>query len=59
MKHFRKIVQILYDEDVVSENAILYWNEKGAKSQGKTSFLKQMEPFIQWLKTVESESEEE
>ncbi|CAJ0825527.1 11198_t:CDS:2 [Entrophospora sp. SA101] len=59
MKHFRKIVQILYDEDVVSENAILYWNEKGAKNQGKTSFLKQMEPFIQWLKTVESESEEE
>ncbi|CAG8485502.1 16519_t:CDS:2 [Acaulospora colombiana] len=59
MKHFRQIVQILYDEDVVSESAILYWSEKGASHQGKTVFLKQMEPFIQWLKTVDSESEEE
>ncbi|CAG8499576.1 17234_t:CDS:2 [Acaulospora morrowiae] len=59
LKHFRQIVQILYDEDVVSESAILYWSEKGASNQGKTIFLKQMEPFIQWLKTVDSESEEE
>ena len=59
MKHFRQIVQILYNSDVISESAILYWAEKGAKNQGKTVFLKQMEPFIHWLKTVESESEEE
>ncbi|CAG8529394.1 eukaryotic translation initiation factor 5C [Gigaspora rosea] len=59
MKHFRQIVQILYNEDVVSESAILYWFEKGAVNSGKTVFLKQMEPFVQWLKTVDSESEED
>jgi hypothetical protein len=59
MKHFRQLVQILYNEDVISENAILYWNEKGVKNVGKGVFLKQMEPFIHWLKTVESESEDE
>jgi len=59
MKHFRQIIQVLYHEDVVSESAILYWADKGAKTQGKTMFLKQIEPFINWLKTVESESEEE
>ncbi|KAG9291622.1 hypothetical protein G9A89_022041 [Geosiphon pyriformis] len=53
-KHFRQIVQLLYNEDVVSESAILYWADKGAKNQGKTVFAKQMEPFIHWLKTVEN-----
>ncbi|CAI2182119.1 10440_t:CDS:2 [Funneliformis geosporum] len=59
MKHFRLIVKILYEEDVVSETAIFYWYEKGAKSQCKGIFLKQMEPFVTWLKTVESESEDD
>jgi len=59
MKHFRIIVKILYEEDVVSENAIFYWYEKGAKTQGKGLFLKQMEPLVNWLRTVESESEED
>uniref|UniRef100_A0A1D1XD49 Basic leucine zipper and W2 domain-containing protein 2 n=1 Tax=Anthurium amnicola TaxID=1678845 RepID=A0A1D1XD49_9ARAE len=62
MKHFRLIVKILYEKDVVSENAIFYWYEKGAKPQGKGLFLKQMESFVNWLRTVEetdSEDEEE
>jgi len=59
MKHFRLIVKILYEEDIVSENAIFYWYEQGAKTQGKGLFLKQMEPLVNWLRTVESESEED
>ncbi|KAJ3299180.1 hypothetical protein HK104_009784 [Borealophlyctis nickersoniae] len=59
MKHFRAIVSNLYKHDVVSESAILYWAEKGAAQQGKTIFMKQMEPFIAWLKEQEDESEEE
>jgi len=59
MKHFRLIVKILYEKDVLSETAIFYWYEKGAKPQGKGLFLKQMEPFVNWLKTVESESEDD
>jgi len=59
MKHFRLIVKILYEEDVVSENAIFYWYEKGAKPQGKGLFLKQMESFVNWLRTVETDSEDD
>jgi len=59
MKHFRLIVKILYEKDVVSENAIFYWYEKGAKPQGKGLFLKQMESFVNWLRTVETDSEDD
>lgn len=59
MKHFRLIVKILYEKDVVSENAIFYWYEKGAKPYGKGLFLKQMESFVNWLRTVETDSEED
>ncbi|KAJ3009619.1 hypothetical protein HKX48_007851 [Thoreauomyces humboldtii] len=58
-KQFRTIVKYLYDEDVVSESAIMYWFEKGAGSQGKTLFQKQMEPFVQWLKSQEDDSDED
>ncbi|KAI8826630.1 armadillo-type protein [Fimicolochytrium jonesii] len=57
-KHFRSIIKGLYDEDAVSESAIVYWYEKGAGAQGKTLFVKQMEPFVAWLKSQEDEEEE-
>ncbi|RKO93757.1 W2 domain-containing protein, partial [Blyttiomyces helicus] len=59
MKHFRTIVSNLYKHDVVSESAIIYWNEKGAGTQGKTVFLKQMEPFVAWLKEQEDDDSDE
>ncbi|KAJ3045365.1 hypothetical protein HDV00_010235 [Rhizophlyctis rosea] len=59
MKHYRTIVSNLYKHDVVSESAIIYWAEKGAAQQGKTVFLKQMEPFVKWLKEQEEEESEE
>ncbi|KAJ3217778.1 hypothetical protein HDU67_007333 [Dinochytrium kinnereticum] len=58
-KHFRTIVSNLYKNDVLSEAAILYWFEKGAGTQGKAMFLKQTEPFVEWLKSQEDESESE
>ncbi|KAI8838609.1 armadillo-type protein [Chytridium lagenaria] len=58
-KHFRTIASSLYKHDVLSEAAILYWFEKGAQAQGKAMFVKQMEPFVEWLKAQEEESEEE
>lgn len=58
-KYFRMTVSSLYQKDVLSESAILFWYEKGASSMGKTMFQKQMEPFINWLKTAEEEESEE
>ncbi|KAG0993726.1 hypothetical protein G6F28_006418 [Rhizopus arrhizus] len=58
-KYFRKMIQTLYKNDALSDNAILYWNDKAHLAQGKTLFLKQMEPFVTWLKENEESSEEE
>ncbi|KAI8988265.1 armadillo-type protein [Mycotypha africana] len=49
-KSFRRIVQELYKNDVLSDNAILYWNDKAHLPQGKSVFLKQLEPFATWLR---------
>ncbi|KAG0235647.1 armadillo-type protein [Mortierella sp. GBAus27b] len=61
IKQYRAVTQLLYKNDVLSESAILYWAEKGAKPQGRIVFMKQMEPFIEWLKNAsdEEESDEE
>ncbi|CAO3589979.1 unnamed protein product [Absidia cylindrospora] len=58
-KVFRQIVQLLYKNDVLSDNAILYWADKAHKPQGKTVLLKQIAPFVQWLRDNEDSSEEE
>ncbi|KAJ1926954.1 hypothetical protein IWQ60_003354 [Tieghemiomyces parasiticus] len=59
MKHFASIVKILYDEDVLSENAIHFWNIKGVKPQGKAIFLKQMEPFVTALENASDDDEDD
>ncbi|ORZ24054.1 armadillo-type protein [Absidia repens] len=58
-KVFSQIAQLLYKNDVLSDNAILYWADKAHKPQGKTVLLKQMAPFVQWLHDNEDSSEEE
>lgn len=58
-KFFHRIVQTLYKNDVLSDNAILYWNDKAHLAQGKTLFLKQLEPFVAWLRDNESSDEDE
>jgi hypothetical protein len=59
LKSFRQMITLLYKTDVLSDRAILYWADKGASAQGKSVFLKQMEPFITWLKEADAEDEEE
>jgi len=56
---FPRIVQLLYNEDLLSSQAIFYWNEKGAKPSGKQSFLKVMEPLVRAIKESEESDEEE
>ena len=59
MPIFPKIIQLLYNDDILSSQAVFYWFEKGAKPNGKQSFLKAMEPLIKAIKTSEDEDEEE
>ena len=59
-KSFTKFVTLLYKVDVVSENAVRFWVERGAvASKGKGIFMKQMEGVVRWMNEAEEETEEE
>ncbi|KAN0064657.1 hypothetical protein ACQY0O_002287 [Thecaphora frezii] len=59
IKSFPKILQTLYNGDVISDDAILYWAHKGAKPQGKAHFLKACEPLIKFLQEDDDDDEDE
>ncbi|KAG0628658.1 hypothetical protein M758_1G043500 [Ceratodon purpureus] len=57
---FSQILQVLYDKDIISEDAIMAWaDEKQDADDHDKVFLKQSEPFIQWLKEAEEDDDEE
>ncbi|KAG8690813.1 hypothetical protein FRC11_008967 [Ceratobasidium sp. 423] len=59
IKAFPQILKVLYNKDCVSDQAIIYWFQKGAKPQGKQHFLKASEPLVKFLQAQEDESDEE
>jgi len=59
MKAFTQILKVLYNKDVISAQAIIYWHQKGAKPQGKQHFLKQTEALVKFLQEQEDSEEEE
>nr|GLL39516.1 translation initiation factor eIF-2B subunit epsilon-like [Ipomoea trifida]GMD55934.1 translation initiation factor eIF-2B subunit epsilon-like [Ipomoea batatas] len=57
---FEKILDFLYDKEIIREEAILKWaSEKEGAEESDKVFVKQSEKFIQWLKEAPEESEEE
>ena len=56
-----KILQNLYDKDVLSDDNILVWNKKlvqGSKQdQLKGKLVMKLKPFIEWLEQSDSESD--
>jgi translation initiation factor eIF-2B subunit epsilon len=53
-------LHMLYDIDVVSEDAINAWaSEKQYADESDKVFLKQSEKFIQWLKEASEEEDED
>ncbi|XP_068665360.1 uncharacterized protein [Aristolochia californica] len=57
---FSKILEELYDQEIVTEPSILSWaSEKAGADESDKIFLKQSETFIQWLKEAEEESSDE
>eukprot|EP00123_Amoebidium_parasiticum_P001185 comp12232_c1_seq1/m.7019 comp12232_c1_seq1/g.7019 ORF comp12232_c1_seq1/g.7019 comp12232_c1_seq1/m.7019 type:complete len:418 (-) comp12232_c1_seq1:71-1324(-) len=59
MKLFTKMVTVLYNTDVVAESVVQKWFKDGHSQKGKSVFLKQMQPMIDWLNAAEEESDEE
>jgi len=59
LKAFHKIIVLLYKADVLTEDIIIEWYKRGHSNKGKSVFLEQTKPFIEWLTSAEEESEGE
>lgn len=60
VKEVALVLKALYDDDVLEEESIVGWYEKGAAGSTKTSPIwKNVKPFVEWLQSAESETEEE
>ncbi|KAK7269060.1 hypothetical protein RIF29_21775 [Crotalaria pallida] len=55
MKLFPEIIRCLYDQDVLAEDTILHWSQKGTNPKGRQNFVKALEPFVKWLEEAEEE----
>ncbi|KAK9841354.1 hypothetical protein WJX74_004422 [Apatococcus lobatus] len=56
---FAKVLQSLYDLDVVAEEAILQWADEKGTDAADQAFVKKAQPFITWLKEAEAESSDD
>ncbi|XP_010521223.1 PREDICTED: probable eukaryotic translation initiation factor 5-2 [Tarenaya hassleriana] len=60
VKEVALVLKAMYDEDVVDEECIMEWYEKGSTGTDKGSTIwKNVKPFVEWLENAESESEDE
>lgn len=58
IKAFPQILKVLYNEDCISDQAIIYWHQKGSKPQGRQHFLKSTEALVKFLQEQDEEDEE-
>ncbi|TYH12218.1 hypothetical protein ES288_A06G049400v1 [Gossypium darwinii] len=59
-KEVALVLKVLYDDDILEEEFIMEWYQKGIAGSNKGSQIwKNLKPFIGWLQTAESESEDE
>lgn len=59
MKLYHRIVLLLYNNDVVSEDTIMTWYRGAHDSKGQGQFLKQMEKMVEWLQNASEEESDE
>ncbi|KAF3523383.1 hypothetical protein F2Q69_00050091 [Brassica cretica] len=59
-KEMALVLKELYDEDIVEEEFVLEWYQKGLNGVDKSSPVwKNVKPFVVWLQSAESETEGE
>ncbi|XP_062107498.1 eukaryotic translation initiation factor 5-like [Humulus lupulus] len=60
MKEVALVLKALYDVDILEEEYIMQWFGEGSKGGSKESQIwKNAQPFIDWLQSAESETEDE
>ncbi|KAL2503509.1 putative eukaryotic translation initiation factor 5-1 [Abeliophyllum distichum] len=60
VKEVALVLKELYDNDMLEEEFIVEWYQKGSTGSNKVSPIwKNVKPFIEWLQSAESETEDE
>ncbi|XP_076894517.1 eukaryotic translation initiation factor 5-like [Bidens hawaiensis] len=60
VKEVALVLKTLYDVDIIEEEYVVKWYEEGTSGGNKSSLIwKNAKPFVEWLQSAESESEEE
>ncbi|XP_076888277.1 eukaryotic translation initiation factor 5-like [Bidens hawaiensis] len=60
VKEVALVLKALYDVDIIEEEYVVKWYEEGTSGGNKSSLIwKNAKPFVEWLQSAESESEEE
>ncbi|XP_031094471.1 eukaryotic translation initiation factor 5-like [Ipomoea triloba] len=59
VKEIALVLKALYDADILEEEYIVKWYNEGLKGNKDSPVWKNAKPFIEWLQSAESESEEE
>ncbi|KAF9268851.1 ARM repeat-containing protein [Marasmius fiardii PR-910] len=59
IKAFPQILKVLYNKDCISDQAIIYWHQKGSKPQGRQHFLKSTEALVKFLQEQDDEDDDE
>ncbi|KVI02781.1 eukaryotic translation initiation factor 5-like [Cynara cardunculus var. scolymus] len=60
VKEVPLVLKALYDLDVLEEEHVVKWYEEGLNGGNKSSLIwKNAKPFVEWLQSAESETEEE